>query len=103
MSPSIPPFSLCFVAPSWLVRPEKGSVVLFKFYNFLVLHRVVEMKEQYVVTKGDNRSFTDGKIPIVDVVGVVLFSIPSYPIVFALILALFTTSVVYSVLRDRLK
>jgi signal peptidase I len=103
MSPTIPPFSACFVAPSWLIRPQNNSIVLFKFYKFLVLHRVVKIDEKYVITKGDNRSFIDGETPIEDVVGVVLFPIPSYPIVFALIFATFCTAVAYYILRSRLK
>ncbi len=98
MSPTMPPLSLAFVAPTSIVKPTNRSIVLFKFFNHLVLHRVVRMEGNKVMTKGDNRNFVECS-RIDDVVGVVVFSIPHAPLVYAFIFALFITSVVKEVLQ----
>jgi len=100
MSPTIPPFSFVFVAPVSIVKPSNGSIVLFKFYNHLVLHRVVRMEGNRVITKGDNRSFVEYS-RIDDIVGVAIFLIPYAPIIYAFVFALFITSVVYEVMKRR--
>jgi len=102
MSPTIPPFSFVFVAPARIVKPTNGSIVLFKFYNHLVLHRIVGMNESKVITKGDNRNFVEYS-RIDDIVGVAIFSIHYAPIVYAFVFALFITSVVYEVMRKRIQ
>jgi len=100
MSPTIPPFSFVFVAPARIVKPTNGSIVLFKFYNHLVLHRIVGMNESKVITKGDNRNFVEYS-GIDDIVGVAIFLIPYAPIIYAFVFALFITSVVYEVMKRR--
>jgi len=81
MSPSIPPGSLVVTAPTWIVKPSPGSVILYRVnlsgYVFLVLHRVLSVEGSTLRTKGDARSFADPwLVRSENVEGVAIFSVP---------------------------
>ena len=82
MEPSIPTYSLVVTAPTWVLSPSNGSVILYRLYlpnnaSFMVLHRVVGTTGNYLLTKGDNRGFRDPwYVGRDDVVGVVVLTIP---------------------------
>lgn len=51
---------------------EVGDVVLFKRGNAYIAHRVMEIHDDYIVTKGDNNETVDVDIPKDTVVGPVV-------------------------------
>ncbi|MTK10025.1 MAG: hypothetical protein F8N38_23495 [Hungatella sp.] len=45
-----------------LIKPyhlKPGDIILFEVQNTLVLHRIIEIYDQYIVTKGDNHDYSD--------------------------------------------
>lgn len=49
-----------------------GDIVLFKRGNAYIAHRVMEVQEDYIITKGDNNETVDVEIPKDTVVGPVV-------------------------------
>jgi len=109
MEPSIPTYSLVVTAPTWVLSPSNGSVILYRLClpnnaSFMVLHRVVGTTGNYLLTKGDNRGFRDPwYVGYEDIVGVAFLVIPFLGII-SLILKLFLPHIimgylVYYILR----
>lgn len=55
---------------------EKEDIVVYQDENSLVVHRIVEIDGDAVITKGDANNATDMPISIFSVKGKVVFSIP---------------------------
>ena len=52
---------------------KKGDIVTFKYENTLVTHRIVEINENKVTTKGDANNTNDDEIDIESITGKVIF------------------------------
>ena len=52
---------------------KKGDIVTFKYENTLVTHRIVEINDNKVITKGDANNTNDDEIDIESITGKVIF------------------------------
>ena len=48
-----------------------GDIVLVKTFSGIVLHRIVDIREDMIVTMGDNNPLIDGVFSISDIIGIV--------------------------------
>jgi signal peptidase I len=84
MSPAINKFDMVF----WeKVSPEQikvGDIVAFDAsgFNYPIIHRVVEVNDKGIITKGDNNPSSDesrfGVIPFDKIIGKTTFVVPSF-------------------------
>lgn len=90
-----------------------GDMVAFRDgENDLVTHRIVEMNEEYLVTKGDANPVTDDPIAYTDIYGKVIFIIPKvgnfivflqHPISIVFVLLLFLGGLEWNYHQERKK
>ncbi len=80
MAPAIRKYALVYVKTDG--KYEKGSIIAVKTAGYPLLHRVVEIGDDYVVTKGDANDNPDAPRPLTDVIGVMVFQIPFAGILF---------------------
>jgi signal peptidase len=81
MSPTIRRHALVYV--NTRRKYEVGSIVALKSAGYPLLHRVDEIGEDYIVTKGDANDTVDPEpFPHTDVIGVMVFQIPLIGILF---------------------
>ena len=52
---------------------EKGDIVTYKFKNGYITHRIVEINDSSVITKGDANNVNDDPIKIDSIVGEVIY------------------------------
>ena len=74
MEPELSKGDLIFVKEDTF---DVGDVVVYQDVNYLVVHRVISINEDTVVTKGDANNTDDGEIPMSVVKGKVTFWIPA--------------------------
>lgn len=83
MAPTIKRFSLVYIRP---IQEDDtlavGNIVMIKSPGIPVLHRIVEIDESTIITKGDNNEGVDRSIEASDVRGKMLFAIPLIGILF---------------------
>jgi len=48
---------------------EVNDIVVFKQEDYMVIHRIVEIEDQYVITKGDANNTVDAPIKKEDIIG----------------------------------
>ena len=71
MLPTIKSNSLLFTIKA--KRYEVGDIICFKQDGYFVVHRIVDIEETIVITKGDNNKECDEKINLDQIYGKVLF------------------------------
>ncbi len=83
MKPTINPGDIVIVIPKYLHKNiDVGDIVLYKITlpsnkTIMVLHRVIDIDDSFIITKGDNRDFRDPwKVPYDNIIGVFIFRIP---------------------------
>ena len=54
---------------------EKGDIVTYKKDDYLVTHRVMDKKEEVIITKGDNNNTVDDPIESKNIIGKVVYTI----------------------------
>lgn len=59
MEPKIMTGSLCFIEKDDGYEVKKGDIIAFKSGDTMIIHRVVAIKEEKFITKGDNNKSTD--------------------------------------------
>lgn len=92
---------------------KQGDMVAFRDgENDLVTHRIMEVGEDYLITKGDANSVSDAPIAYSDVYGKVIFIIPKvgnfisflqHPISIVTVLLLFVGGLEWNYYQDRKK
>lgn len=97
MEPSLHVNDLVIIRRSEAVQP--GDVVVYQSGNLLVIHRVVSVTEDAIVTRGDANNVSDDPISPKDVKGVMVWAIPG---IGALVLALKKPPVVLALLAAAL-
>lgn len=77
---------------------KKGDIVTFKKDGYYITHRIIKVKENTVITKGDANNTSDGEINKSDIVGKYIFKhkimnfiIDNKFIIIGLIILLFIT------------
>ncbi len=75
MEPTLSANDLVFVKESDTVAV--GDIVVYQSGNSLVIHRVMEVGEDFIVTKGDANNAADEPIALTDVKGVMTAAIPA--------------------------
>lgn len=73
MEPALGVGDLVFVKEAG--RIEKGSIVVFEDRGDLVTHRVIEVREGSVITKGDANNTQDDPVEMEDIKGTVIGSL----------------------------
>src|SRR3989344_5563111 len=68
----------------FVVRPDNlkvGDVIIYNRLGDFIVHRVIEINGNYVITKGDNNAVQDQTINISQIQGKMVFAIPilGYP------------------------
>lgn len=59
---------------------KKGDIITYKVGNDFVTHRVFDMEYNGVITKGDSNNDVDGVISNSDILGKVVYVVPSFGI-----------------------
>lgn len=93
MEPTLHVNDLVLVRRTRQVKP--GDVVVYQSGSMLVIHRVVSVTEERIVTQGDANNVSDDPITPEDVKGVMVLAVPA---VGAVVLALKKPPVVLAVL-----
>lgn len=62
MEPTIPTYSLCVVdTKTDYSALKKGDIIVYKKYdNTLIIHRIISISDEGIITKGDNNKNSDG-------------------------------------------
>ncbi|WP_162148678.1 signal peptidase I [Clostridium bornimense] len=86
MKPTINPGDMIFVKKTDADKLEKGDIITFNKDNIVATHRIEEISDDSIITKGDNNNLEDTPINKSDVIGKFVFSIPKigYIISFAI-------------------
>ena len=101
MEPAVPRGSLSVTAPTWIIKPSYGDIVLYKARfgkgEWLIMHRIVNASGSTYYTKGDNREFRDPwTVPKENIVGVHMFSVPILGYLFLLLKIFIILMVVFT-------
>lgn len=84
MLPTLKPLDIVVAVKPWLKKVRVGEIAIVEVDGVRLVHRVIEVKDGVVVTKGDNNPFPDP--PAKKVLGVVVLVIPREIVVFLLAL-----------------
>ena len=82
MAPAIKRNALVYVNTK-IKKIDIGDVVAIDTGGIPLLHRVVELGENYIITKGDANVTSDAPRTFEDIIGVVVFHIPYLGIILA--------------------
>jgi len=77
MHPTIESGSLTVGVSTTLIRPRIGDIVIARFWDHYIVHRIIHISDTYVITKGDGNQDPDPPISTSDVRYVVVAVIPS--------------------------
>lgn len=77
MKPKIKPGDVVVVSNKNKEKLKKNDIITFKEDEDVITHRIVDIKNNEYITKGDNNNFIDHfVVPSENVIGKVLFHIP---------------------------
>jgi len=101
MEPAVPRGSLSVTAPTWIVKPSCGDIILYKVRfekgEWLIMHRIVNASGSTYYTKGDNRGFRDPWVVSEEnIEGVHVFSVPMVGYLFLLLKVFIILMVVFA-------
>jgi len=76
MIPTIEPGSVVFGVSTFLLKPRVGDIVIARYGNHYIVHRLVHVDGETAVTKGDANEAPDQPIPAADVRYVIVGTMP---------------------------
>ena len=76
MKPTIDAGDLIFIKKVDINNLKKGDIVSFKNDDIIATHRIVDIDDKKVVTKGDNNNIEDYPTDKSDIIGKFIFAIP---------------------------
>lgn len=76
MLPTMPSGSIAIGLSKYLVTPEVGDVAIVKQGDNYVIHRIIYLDSEKVITKGDNNALEDQTQPIQNIAYIVVAFIP---------------------------
>ena len=88
MLPTLRPLDMVIAVKPWIKSVRVGEIAIVEVDGVRLVHRVIEVKDGYVVTKGDNNRFADPPTRIV--LGVVVVIVPREAIFLSIALATLT-------------
>jgi len=89
MYPSIEPGSIALGISTLFVKPRAGDIVVARFGNHYIVHRLIYVNETIVITKGDANKAPDPPLALSDVKYVVVALIPPSIASYVLALSIF--------------
>ena len=76
MKPTIDAGDLIFIKKVDINNLKKGDIISFKNDDIIATHRIVDIDDKKVVTKGDNNNIEDYPTDKSDIIGKFIFAIP---------------------------
>lgn len=111
MKPKINPGDIVVVTNKANNKLKKDDIITFKEENDVITHRIIDIKDNGYITKGDNNNSIDSFIVYPEnVIGKVLFHIPKIgyiveflarPIVISIEMILLAILIIKSVIKDK--
>ncbi len=90
MLPTLRPLDIVIAVKPWVKKVRVGEIAIVEVDGVRLVHRVIEIKDGYVITKGDNNRFADPPTRIV--LGVVVAIIPREAVFLTIALLAITAS-----------